>query len=176
MYIGAALIGIGMLVLAGVVVIQPLRIKVRQPELPDDDTGNDYDAALLALRDLEFDHQLSVVSNDDYARMKGILMTQAAQALEQQVEARSRLDEAIEKAIQAKRRASGELVGCLHCQQLLAAGDKFCPQCGRMAEASCPVCQQAGTPGDNFCADCGTSFKSALDYSSAIELLDTGKE
>ncbi len=161
MSFGTAMIGVAMLVLASLVVIQPLRTKVSRPTMTGDDSRSNYDSALLALRDLEFDHQLNILSDDDYARMQGQLMTEAAQALEQQVAARSRLDDAIAKAVRAKRQAYGELVSCLHCRELLAADDKFCPQCGRIAEVSCPVCQQAGTPGDNFCTGCGTSLMDA---------------
>mgnify|MGYP002624203617 CR=1 FL=1 len=162
MTIGTALIGIGMLVLAGIVVAQPLRYKAALPEGSGSSRGSDYDAALLALRDLEFDHQLDVVSDEDYARTKGQLMTQAAQALEQQVEARSQLDDLIETAIRAKRGSINQPVTCQHCHEQLAPDDNFCPQCGRMARVNCPVCQQAGTPGDNFCTGCGTSLKDVL--------------
>lgn len=162
MTIGAALIGIGMLVLAGIVVAQPLRHKVVLPEDSGSGCGNDYDAALLALRDLEFDHQLDVVSDEDYARTKGQLMTQAAQALEQQVEVQSELDELIETAVRAKRGGANQPFTCQHCQEQLTPDDNFCPQCGRIAQVNCPVCQQAGTPGDNFCTGCGTSLKDVL--------------
>ncbi|MAT96247.1 MAG: hypothetical protein CL608_03815 [Anaerolineaceae bacterium] len=162
MTIGAALIGIGMLVLAGIVVAQPLRHKVVLPEGSGSDCSSNYDAALLSLRDLEFDHQLDVVSDEDYARTKGQLMTQAAQALEQQVEVRGELDELIETAVRAKRGGTNQPLTCQHCQEQLAPDDNFCPQCGRIAQVNCPVCQQAGTPGDNFCTGCGTSLKDVL--------------
>jgi hypothetical protein len=175
MTIGAALIGIGMLVLVGIVVTQPLRKTEPKPEVRLGDTGSNYEATLLALRDLEFDHQLNILSDDDFARLKGQLMTQAARTLEQEVEARSRLDDVIETAVRAKRRITNKPTTCLHCQERLAPDDKFCPQCGRMAEVNCPVCQQAGTPGENFCTGCGTLLKGALDFAPASELLHTGK-
>jgi len=170
MTIGTALIGIGMLVLAGIVVTQPLRPKAALPEDSGSSRGSDYDAALLALRDLEFDHQLDVVSDEDYARTKGQLMTQAAQALEQQVEARSQLDDLIETAVRTNRGGTNQPVTCQHCQEQLAPDDNFCPQCGRIAEIACPVCKQAGTPGDNFCTGCGTALHGALNFASVAEL------
>ena len=164
MSIGAILIGIGMLIVAGLVVTKPLQQKAAVPQAHGKSIGSDYDVALLALRDLEFDHQLDVVSDEDYARTKGQLMTQAAKALEQQVETGSKLDDLIETAVRAKRGRTNQPVTCQHCQKQLAPDDHFCPQCGRMAGVNCPVCQQAGTPGDNFCTGCGTSLKDVLQF------------
>ncbi|MFZ1395588.1 MAG: zinc ribbon domain-containing protein [Candidatus Promineifilaceae bacterium] len=175
MTIGAALIGMAMLVFASLVVIRPLRKTEPQPRVASDETGSDYDTTLLALRDLEFDYQLHVVSDEDYARLKGQLMTEAAQALERQVAACSRIDEVIETAVRAKRGLANQAVSCLHCQEALSPDDKFCSQCGRIAEIACPVCKQAGTPGDNFCTGCGTALNGALDFAPAAERSMIGK-
>jgi len=40
-----------------------------------------YENRLLALRDLEFDHQLGVVSDDDYVGLREQLIAEAARAL-----------------------------------------------------------------------------------------------
>ena len=162
MSIGAVFIGIAMLVFASVVVTQPLRKKQSQqrPAMAVH-TGNDYDTSLLALRDLEFDHQLGVVAEDDYVRLRTQLMAQAAQALEKKEQARSHLEDTIEAAVRAQRQSKTKLDRCTNCQEALAPGDKFCPRCGTPAEVACPACRRQVAAGDKFCTSCGTSLQTS---------------
>lgn len=47
---------------------------------------------------------------------------------------------------------------CPHCSAPVAAGMKFCAQCGQSVVA--PVCRQCSTPlssGEKFCTNCGTA-------------------
>jgi hypothetical protein len=96
-----------------------------------------YETTLLALRDLELDHQLGVVSDDDYGALHEQLVVQAANSLEGNAggdhdEAAAAIDAAIERRRQQRR---VDIV-------------RFCPQCGRAVEA-----------GDLFCAGCGHSLR-----------------
>jgi membrane protease subunit (stomatin/prohibitin family) len=46
---------------------------------------------------------------------------------------------------------------CVKCGAALAAGSKFCSECGSGQEAAkCPNCQHEVTPGAKFCDECGT--------------------
>lgn len=105
-----------------------------------DQTGEDadYKAMLLALRDLEFDHDLGVVSDEDYARLRPQMMAQAASALEtgQKVKA-EKVSADIEAAVRARRQQSQE-----------RHAPRFCSQCGRPLDR-----------GDRFCAGCGSSLQ-----------------
>lgn len=105
-----------------------------------DQTGDDadYRAVLLALRDLESDHDLGVVNDEDYARLRLKMMAQAASALEtgQQVKA-EQVSADIEAAVRARRQQSQE-----------RHAPRFCSQCGRSIDR-----------GDRFCAGCGSSLQ-----------------
>lgn len=105
-----------------------------------DQTGEDadYKAMLLALRDLEFDHDLGVVSDEDYARLRPQMMAQAASALEtgQKVKA-EKVSADIEAAVRARRQQSQE-----------RHAPRFCSLCGRPLDR-----------GDRFCAGCGSSLQ-----------------
>ncbi|HSM55040.1 MAG TPA: cytochrome c-type biogenesis protein CcmH [Candidatus Sulfomarinibacteraceae bacterium] len=102
---------------------------------PVEPTG--YGAQLLALPDLEFDHELGLIADDDYARLHEQLMVQAAAALENaRREKEESVSARIEAAISARRQHS----------QAGRSRTRFCPQCGRAVDA-----------GDRFCTACGAS-------------------
>ena len=102
-----------------------------------------YETALLALRDLEFDHQLGVVADDDYDLLHAQLMAQAATALEASERAADEdVAAQIEAAVRRRRAVRREP------QQHPAKPARFCPQCGNPVDA-----------GDYFCPNCGTSLK-----------------
>jgi RNA polymerase subunit RPABC4/transcription elongation factor Spt4 len=161
MSVGTLLIGLAMLVIATALVARPLLNKGRRaaPDAePELETG--YQDVLLALRDLELDHQAGVIADEDYASLHSQLLAEAAQMLAAEEEAAAPLHEQIEAAVSAYRRTrtrgqSGPT--CSGCGGALAAGDKFCPQCG-MAALICPQCGQAHDPQHKFCPACGTSL------------------
>ncbi|GIK53532.1 MAG: hypothetical protein BroJett014_25050 [Planctomycetota bacterium] len=131
MTIGTALIGLAMLVFAGIVVTQPLQSRSRRPRLDATvSSGRDYEAMLLALRDLELDHELGVVEAAEYAQLRTQLMSQAAQALQQTEQTQRRLDAAIETAVRVRRQQRNPTTGCPDCRQPVAVDDKFCAACG----------------------------------------------
>ncbi len=164
MSIGTILIGIAMFILAGVVVAQPLREKPRRiKSKTTSDVGRDYDETLLTLRDLEFEHQLGIVTEHDYTQQRSMLMVQAAQALEQKAQANNRLENVIETAVQAKRRMRKQSVSCSNCQAALNPGDKFCSHCGSPVSLTCPACRGPVATDDNFCTGCGTSLRPSVE-------------
>jgi RNA polymerase subunit RPABC4/transcription elongation factor Spt4 len=179
MSIPAILVGLGMLLVTIPLIIGPLlnkkraRAPLNEPARPE---GNDYQGTLMALRDLEFDHQLGIVADDDYARLQAQLMAQAARArqskntvvtderIEAAVQARRRsarkqkattIDERIEAAVQSGR-ATGKKQACAACHAPLKPGAKFCPRCGAAASNTCSHCRQPHEAGDKFCAACGS--------------------
>lgn len=124
-------------------VASPLRRREETAYAVPGDEGAEpagYQETLLALRDLEFDHDLGVVGDDDYARLREGLMAEAATALEsaqqREEEAASAHIEAAIRALRTKRQANGRAV------------TRFCPQCGNPVDA-----------GDRFCTDCGASLE-----------------
>lgn len=46
---------------------------------------------------------------------------------------------------------------CVKCGAAIAAGAKFCPECGASQQASCIKCGAAIAPGAKFCPECGSS-------------------
>lgn len=94
-----------------------------------------YATVLLALRDLEFDHDLGVVADDDYAGLHAQLMAEAASALERnQKQKEDTAAASIEDAVRALRQ-----------QRRIVT--RYCPQCGRSVNS-----------GDRFCSGCGVTL------------------
>lgn len=130
------------------VVTLPLRRQQDDGSAPGSElaspAASNYETTLLALRDLEFDHQLGVVADEDYEALHTQLMAQAATALEKsEREAADDLAGRIEAAVRARRTVRRQPA-----QQLPAKPARFCPQCGKSVDA-----------GDQFCTSCGTSLK-----------------
>lgn len=124
-------------------VVAPLRKRTPTgagtPVRDQTNKDSDYEATLLALRDLEFDRELGVVSDEDYTRLRPQLVSQAASALQTSQKREEEISAQIEAAVRAQRHQS---------QQRRSATPRFCPQCGRPRDV-----------GDRFCAGCGTSFQ-----------------
>lgn len=123
------------------VVAAPLwRAQTVASEPPGDSqttSATSYGSTLLALRDLEFDHQLGVVNDDDYGQLHEQLVAEAAVALDGRPQAeREEAAAAIEAAIRARRER--------HPANVI----RFCPQCGNRVDA-----------GDHFCTGCGNPLR-----------------
>lgn len=129
------LLTLAFLIVSVPVVATPLRRRTRPaaPATGESATAAAYDGVLLALRDLEFDHQLGVVNDDDYTLLHEQLIAQAATALENGSQPRREAAAAaIEAAIRRRR------------EQRPAPAAHFCPQCGNPVDT-----------GDRFCISCG---------------------
>ncbi len=160
MSIGSVLIGIAMLLLALPFVINPL-IKGNQNNPPGEApkeaslSGDRHTGFLLALRDLEFDHQVGKITDDDYTNLRATLMLQAAAALEYQDKLDAELDTRLEQAIQLRRANQSKSQVCSHCGSALEPSDRFCRACGQPVESTCPKCGGKLYPTDTFCNRCG---------------------
>lgn len=131
------------------------------------------DSTLRALKDLEFDHQVGKLSNEDYTRFYDRLSRQAV-ALIGQIEKVtpqiSVLDEAVEAEIAKRRRvltgrngATKPVVAAPVAAGTLAAsaGDgataTFCTECGIRLQ-----------PGFKFCANCGAAVTTLTPVADGI--------
>lgn len=47
------------------------------------------------------------------------------------------------------------MIVCPKCKAQIAAGSKFCNQCGAKLESKCPSCGADIAPGSAFCSECG---------------------
>ena len=150
----AILIGLGMLGISVPFVISPFRQKhaknVKKPK-----TQAQYEegrvATLSALRDLDFDHKIGKVIDEDYVPARAQLLAEAAQYIQQQEEERDKL----EALIQARRAPRDST--CEKCDATMEAGQRFCAKCGApVNNAVCPTCGKKVRAGDLFCSSCGS--------------------
>lgn len=94
--------------------------------------GGHHDEVLLALRDLEFDHRLGKVTDEDYGLLRTELMAQAAATLKQETPVS---DDRIEAQVRARR----ERRPCPACGRPLHTVDRFCPACGAARGSTQPA-------------------------------------
>ncbi|MFW6083789.1 MAG: hypothetical protein ACODAA_01080 [Gemmatimonadota bacterium] len=107
-------------VLLVVVLVAPLLDSQPSPGARTDPAAR-LDAALEALRDLEFEHETGKVEEEDYRRLRA---RYAAEAVEARDAGAGDLgpDEAADRAL------------CAVCEAPLAAGARFCSRCGTAVE------------------------------------------
>lgn len=60
--------------------------------------------------------------------------------------------------IQPIQAQPAEGVPCPACGKMVAAGQKFCGECGAKMEKKCPSCGQVWDPTQKFCGECGTKL------------------
>jgi hypothetical protein len=130
------------------------------------------DAAMQALRELNFDHRVGKISDEDFAVFDASLKHEAAEtlrALDQwEAQADADLDADMESEIAARRsQLTAGARACPACGRPAADDDKFCAICGAALaqapapavlpaeEAACPQCGRRVDPGDRFCGGCG---------------------
>jgi len=120
-------------------------------------------AALVAVRDLDFDFQTGKVTEADYRPLRQQLLLTAAEAAQRERPTRPRAhhqadgDSEIEAAVQAARQSGQPAAerACAACGHAAAAADKFCGRCGAAFDQVCLVCQAPVQSSDFFCAHCG---------------------
>jgi LSD1 subclass zinc finger protein len=99
------------------------------------------DATYSAIKDLEFDHAMSKLSDADYKSLRSKLETKAVSILQEldgvvgaskppeQSKRTPVSDDEIERRIQ-QMRGGAKKVRCAKCGTLGAANDRFCAKCG----------------------------------------------
>jgi RNA polymerase subunit RPABC4/transcription elongation factor Spt4 len=170
----ALFFGLVLLAISIFYVIRPFRSSNRlkksaSPAIPQKSSlkspfEKQHQAALLALRDLDFDHQAGKVAEEDYHPLRLALLNEVAQLMQSQERQR---EDAIEALIQSRRQAAsnGQAMSstgthCQYCRAPLLEKAKFCTKCGKpVSEPACPECKELLLPGDKFCPACGTTVK-----------------
>ena len=163
MSIGAILVGIAILVMTIPIVIKPfLNDKSIESSNPADsgldNLGDRHSELLLALRDLDFDHQIGKVTEEDYGALRETLLVQAATALETREKQDAEQDARLEEAIRLRRDKQSTTRECSQCGASLDLSDRFCRVCGKPVETTCPKCGEKMRPSDLYCNSCGTKM------------------
>ncbi len=151
---GSILLGIVMLMAFVVVAAWPWLRPVRQrPTHKGADPRLAYKALVASIRELDFDYQAGLVTEEDYRRLRDHLARRAA-ALLQEIDHRTTQEAELEAQIEAMVRA-------LRTQRRQPAvkpspmGGPLCPRCGHQGEAD-----------DRFCARCGQSLTGEVTVTS----------
>jgi RNA polymerase subunit RPABC4/transcription elongation factor Spt4 len=133
------------------------------------------DAAMQALRELNFDHRMGKISDEDFAVFELSLKQHAAETLraldEWEAQTEDDLDQSLEREVAARRSqliAGGR--ACPACGRQAADDDKFCAVCGAALAQTpapdvlppegivCAKCGRSADPDDRFCAGCGQAL------------------
>jgi len=173
-----AAIGIGLLVAGAVAVFVAWPWRARpmtlQPESDlavslmgsgDGMLAKQREAILAALRDLDFDHGVGKVAEEDYAPLRQALLAEAADVVslldEEQANAEADLDARIEAEVLTVRqtlRAERDDNVCPTCGRRSSPSDLYCVGCGTQLSAACAGCGRAVRLTDLFCAACGAEL------------------
>lgn len=144
---------------------------------PATSLADQREAILAALRDLDFDHEVGKVTEEDYTSLRQTLLAEAAAVMTQieqeQVTAQTDLDDHIEAEILAARQNlnGGEQVTyspaeanrvCPTCGRAPLPGDVYCRGCGTHLAPACPECGQTVALTDRFCVSCGFELALAM--------------
>lgn len=156
MSVGSILMGLLLLAATLPFVIKPLlsqkRLKPVMERATRVSSADQHQAALLALRDLDFDHRTGKVTDEDYASLRANLLAQAAVTLDAQKPQPAEVDLLIEQAVRSRRQTKvdailEDAIRSRRQTQGVVPTANFCPKCGRQARAD-----------DRFCAGCGASL------------------
>lgn len=144
-------------------VVTPLLRRAPDPDdfdepLPLEETRQGQ--ALLAIKDLDFDHATGKISEDDYLSMKGRFTADALAALRQEPA------DPAEQLIAARRAALDGTVPvgvCPACGPRPEPDARYCSGCGISLESptSCPGCAAPLPAGARFCSGCGSRAAAA---------------
>lgn len=142
-------------------VVLPLLAK-QPPLLPvEDDRLTDLlarkDSAVRAIKELEFDHQVGKISEEDYQRFNQRLSRQAItliQQLEKITPESAALDEQLESEIAQRRQAHPSAKPQkvttptlpVHTPIVATAATRFCTECGAKLDANFKFCASCGAP------------------------------
>ena len=145
----AILICTAIAILAGFFILQPFTDfhpeRVREVDQELSSKQAEHDRILALIEELEMDHAIGKILDEDYQMERSQLMRQGAENLkamdvlrerafskmEQDERARS-LDDELEAAVTQLRQVKGRQGGqfCAHCGAKVLVGDRFCVACG----------------------------------------------
>ncbi len=168
MDLGAIFLLLGVLILVAVYVARPFMVRERRLAAEEHELSvlmAERDRILNALQELDFDHALGKIPDEDYPSQRAFLLQKGADALRQLDDMQPSLaagttEDRLEAAIAARRADAGsassptmsdddleELIAKRRAARKDKAGG-FCPKCGK------PVLVT-----DSFCPNCGRPLK-----------------
>jgi hypothetical protein len=131
---------------------------------------------LRSIKELEFDRAMGKIGESDYEEMTSRLRSRALGLMRELEEAETEpFRQAIEEAVAARRRATGQPPAdaragqpgssvsaalappCPSCSAAVGADDRFCPHCG--FRLRCRGCGARIASGARFCASCGVPLE-----------------
>jgi len=146
------------------------------------DMVDQRNAAYQAIKELEFEHELGNLSQQDYQSLREEYRTRAAgilRSLDRLIRSRQAKTVATSPERPAKgvpqstavaraeggalpqpARPSGPMLPCSACGEVVALGDRFCSNCGAAQARLCPSCGAARPVSDFFCGGCGARLGS----------------
>ncbi len=171
MSIGSIFVGIALLFVSVLVVSQPWlkprrRMRSETAVLSTATLESQREAVYAALADLDFDHSVVKVNDDDYRATRARLMAQAVSILQQLDSTATDVEAQVEALVRSRRtrppkRASASsatsAAQCPSCGAAVADGDRFCAKCGVTLNTTCPNCGRPTAADDHFCAKCGAT-------------------
>jgi len=168
MDLGAILLLLGVLILVAMYVARPFMVRERRLAAEEHELSvlmAERDRILNALQELDFDHTLGKIPDEDYPSQRATLLQKGTDVLRQLDEMQPSLaagttEDRLEAAIVARRADAGETQSSgmsdedleeLIAKRRTARKDKaggFCPKCGK------PILVT-----DSFCPNCGRPLK-----------------
>lgn len=159
--IGALILGTVLAVGALAFVLYPIFFGVsRQPARSmATSTPSPRDAAVVALREIEFDRATGKLSETDYAELKARCTREAIAAMRREEHATAGArpsDDELEAAVRAFRE---QRTVCRVCGPRPEPDAVFCSNCGRYLRDKCAACgASVDAPDARYCVRCGTSL------------------
>ncbi len=135
------------------------------PDLALENLVTRRDATYAAIKELESDHAMGKLSDQDYRVMRAKYETRAVgilQELDGLSATQSRPARTYEngEVIEQQVRQLRKNPSCPKCGTPHEPNDAFCAKCGTVLRgARCPSCGTRSVVGDKFCARCGLELK-----------------
>jgi len=150
MAIGSILLGLALLIVAGLFLARPLITAQPQSKAyfaRRQQLEEDKEAYLNQIRALDFDHETGKVPTEVYEQQRAQLLSEAAailKALDELPAANGDVNSQIEAAVAERRHQhaiskNGQTGYCTQCGQPLDADDKFCSRCGQPLQVAQPI-------------------------------------
>lgn len=130
------------------------------------------DSTLLAISELEADHEMGALSKGDYEELRqkyeeravALMKTTDQLQSERGLGVSQDFDHEIEARVSNLRRGRKKAAPadrCNACGAQTLPEDVFCSKCGASLRLTCPGCAASVAAEDSFCARCGAAMKEA---------------
>ncbi len=168
MDIGALLILLAILLMMTAYLVQPFltprRRHLTMEEKRYSSLMAEYERVLSTLQELDFDHRLGKVPEEEYPLLRAELIKKGTALLQQLEVSHQRISDAeaerkLEATLAERRARQQEPAGTLSDEELerLLAARRAARK--RKHEGFCPACGHPIMEGDRFCSSCGVALK-----------------